>query len=163
VTDFDDFFELVKRSAATSFKKKGEHLPMFYMWMQGSDTIALSPAGWSDLQDKENKFLVMRAGLELGMMKCVCLVHEMWFKQYDRPDSRVINAADLPPPSTQPDRREMLMIVGVDLHQHRIGTWEIKRTPGKRKPELGPFLIPDDMQPLSAAFRGLTRSDGTAH
>lgn len=163
MSDFDDFFEMIKTSAATMFKRNGEHRPLFYMLMNESDTIALAPAGWNDLQDKENKFLMMRAGLELGTIKCVCLVHKMWMAVDKMPADGVIDPDKIIPPSQRPDRSEILMIAGVDLEHHRIGHWPITRPPGKKKPELGPFQPPDayHVDMLSGAFRGLFKERGT--
>lgn len=65
------------------------------------------------------------------------------------------------PPSQRPDRRERLLIVGVDRDSHRVGSWEITRPDGK--PQLGEFQTADNagFVALSGAFRGLIKDDGT--
>lgn len=119
-------------------------------------------ARWTDSHDKAAKFISVRCGLDLGIFERACLVHEMWFANYDR-DKDGGDVGTLPPPSERADRREMLMMVCVDRDRFRIGHWEILRPHPRKKPTLGEFTIPqaDELMSFSAAFRGLLRNDGT--
>ncbi len=161
--EFDEFFDYVKDAVEFMFAKRGEHPPLFFVQPnEESRTITLMSAHWNSLADKERMLSMMRLGLDAQAIARCCLVHEMWFAT--EPTSREpVNIAAVTPPSQRQDREEMVMIIGVDATQSRIGYWKIRRPSKKKKPTLAPFELPPQhmLTALSGAFRVFTKSDGT--
>lgn len=163
MSEFDSFFNYVKAAAEFMFGKKGEHIPLFFVQtFDEPGRIGLVSAAWKTITDKENKLALMRAAVEIGAVARCCLVHEMWFAK-EVASREPVDVKTMVAPSQRSDREEMLMIIGIDKDQSRIGYWNINRPSKTKKPTLGRFELPppDQMQALSGAFRSFTKSDGT--
>jgi hypothetical protein len=164
--NFDEFFEFVRQSAQKYFQQNGEHLPLFYMYTKGPEgspgSIGLAPANWSDTAQKDRKFSLMRAGLELGIFDYVCVVHEVWTARDAVPEGQAIDISKVIPPSQRADRGEALMLLGADLNQQRAGSWEIKRA-ADNKATLGKFQTGKHFEMMSQAFRKLAPEKGPAN
>lgn len=154
MTDLDEFFTKVQSFAKINFNKFGEHMPMFYVDV--GSKIDILPAPWQTNQQKEQMLAVMRMGVEMDAIKFCSFVTEVWFSVVDKPESRVVDMANITPPSQDPDRQEMLMVIAIDKIGHRIIAWEIKR--GSGKPKLVAFRHGEEgsFEAISGGFRAFT-------
>lgn len=151
----DQFFGVVTDAVKNCFDKFGEHKPIFYV-ADGSGNIALLPGMSTARWQQDLMLLSMRMGVDSGAFQYCCFVTEAWFATETR-DSPVIDMAKVVPPSQRPDRREMVVIIGIDRGHHKLASWEIKRE-GER-----PRLVPspgDGFEAISAGFRLFTGDGG---
>lgn len=88
MSDLDAFFDLVKEMAVFLFNGNGEHRPLFYLEAADSDGIGVLPADWRDVADKQGKFLMMRAALDLGAVTRCCLVHRNLVRRISKTSRR---------------------------------------------------------------------------
>lgn len=144
----DELFQHAKTVAASSFNRRGHHLPTFLL--DAPRGIVTIPAPWGDQQQKLAAVLAVRSIARSMQATRVVVVTEGWM--VTRPPGTNTDGLI---PSQQPDRVEVIWIVGqsaVPGEVERAGIYKIERSRGKAK--VGEWTSADD-GPTMSIFDGI--------